>query len=368
MAALAAVASLSVLIPLYRGRVRRPAGAPALSIYRDQLGEVDRDLDRGLIGAGEAEAARTEIARRLLRADEAGRTEVAAAPERARRIAATVAVIAMPAIALGLYLVFGSPQLPDRPLAARLSAPVDEQDIGTLVARVEARLAAAPADGRGWALIAPVYLRLGRYDDAARALANANRLLGSDPVREADLGEALVEVNQGLVTADARGAFERARAADPSAVRPRFYLALALSQEGRTAEATAAWQELLAGAPPGAPWVEVARGQLAKLDAAPPPAAGRGAPPPGPSAADVDAAANMPQADRIAMINGMVAQLAERLRGAPDDPEGWARLVRSYMVLGRDQDAKAALADAREKLAADKRAPVDKVAEEFGLK
>ena len=65
------------------------------------------------------------------------------------------------------------------------------------------------------------------------------------------------QANQGIVTADARAAFERARAADPGAVRPRFYLALALGQEGKTDEAIAAWQELLAGAPPGAPWVEV---------------------------------------------------------------------------------------------------------------
>ena len=144
MAALAAAASLSVLIPLYRGRARQPAGAPALSIYRDQLGEVDRDLDRGLIGPGEAEAARTEIARRLLRTDEAARSETHAASERPRVLAVAVAVVAMPAIALGLYLVFGSPQLPDQPLAARLSAPTDEQDIGTLVAKVEAHLAAIP--------------------------------------------------------------------------------------------------------------------------------------------------------------------------------------------------------------------------------
>ena len=98
----------------------------------------------------------------------------------------------------------------------------------------------------------------------------------------------------------------------------------------------------------------MARGQLAKLDAAPPPAARPPLRRPGRFGADVDAAANMPPADRLAMIEGMVAQLAERLEGAPDDPEGWARLVRSYMVLGRDQDAKAALAGRpAQKLAAD---------------
>jgi cytochrome c-type biogenesis protein CcmH len=364
MAALAALASLSVLVPLYRGRGQRTAaGAPAASIYRDQLGEVDRDLDRGLIGETEADAARTEISRRLIRAGETSASEKAAAGDRPRRIAGLVALVAMPLLAVGLYVLLGSPGLPDQPLAARLSVPPEQQDLPTLVARIEAHLAAEPKDGEGWAVIGPVYVRQGRYADAVRAFANALDLLGENAALQADLGDAIVRLNEGVVTSDARAAFERANKLDPQAVRPRFYLALALTQDGKKAEALAAWRDLLKGAPASAPWVPIAERAMAKLEAPPDSAT------PGPTEADVEAAAGMTPEDRSAMIEGMVGQLAARLEAEPKDAEGWARLVRSYMVLGRADDARAALAKARTALAGEaaRLATVDRAAKEAGL-
>lgn len=346
MAALAALASLSVLVPLYRGRGQRTAaGTPAASIYRDQLGEVDRDLDRGLIGATEADAARTEISRRLIRAGDASASEAPEAGQRTRRIAGLAALVAMPVLAVGLYVLLGSPELPDQPLAARLSAPPEEQDLPTLVARIEKHLATSPKDGEGWAVIGPVYVRQGRYADAVRAFANALDLLGENATLEADLGDAIVRLNEGVVVSDARAAFERANKLDPQAVRPRFYLALALTQDGKKPEALAAWRELLKGAPANAPWVPVAERALASLDGGPGNTAA------GPTEADAKAASGMSPEERSAMIEGMVQQLAARLESKPMDAEGWAQLVRSYMVLGRTEDARAALDKARSALA-----------------
>ena len=346
MAILTAAASLTVLMPLYRAR-RAATPAPEVSIYRDQLRELDREVGDGLVPAGEANAARTEISRRLLRAADASGM---ATPEGEgmRRPAALVAIVAIPVAALGLYLFLGSPSLPDQPLAARLAAPPDTQDVAALVARVESHLAKDPDDGRGWELLGPVYLRLGRNDDAAKAFANSIRTLGSTSEREADLGEAIVRANDGTVTADARKAFERAGVLDPKSLRPRFYTALALSQDGRKDEAVAAWKALLAEAPAGgAAWADVARSALAELEA---PA---GAPTPGPTADDVKAAADMSAEDRQAMIAGMVETLSERLKTDPGDADGWARLVRSYMVLGDRPKAEEALARARLALAQD---------------
>jgi cytochrome c-type biogenesis protein CcmH len=264
------------------------------------------------------------------------------------RVAVLVAIVAVPLLAVGLYLYLGSPQKPDQPLVARINAPPDEQDISALIARVEAHLEKNPEDGRGWDLLGPVYVRLGRFDEAKAAFANAIRLLGSTAEREANLGEAIVRANDGVVTAEARAAFDRAAMLDKTALRPRFFLALALTQEGKKDEALAAWRSLLGEAPAGgAPWVEVARQAVAQLEGAP---ASDGK---GPSAEDVDAAAKMTQDERQAMIGSMVQSLAARLETAPDDPEGWAKLIRSYMVLGRPDDARAALAKARIALAAD---------------
>ena len=381
MAVLAAAACLPLLMALSRPVRGVAANAPALAIYRDQLGEIGRDVERGVVGEQDAAAARTEIARRLIRAGDAP-VEKTEPQERLRKLA-IVAIVGMPILALGLYLVVGSPFSPDQPFAARPDAQA-EREVLALVKKVEAHLAAVPDDGKGWEVLAPVYRRLGRAADAVTAYGKEISLLGATAEREADLGEAIAGANNGAVTPEAQAAFEQARQLSPDDPRPRFYLALALTQARRTDEARAAWQALLTNAPADAPWVSVASQQLAALggpltnppaDSSAPAVPATVTPPvaaataPGPNAADVAAASAMAPADRQAMIAGMVASLAEKLKAAPDDPDGWARLIRSYVVLERRADAEAALADARNALAGDpaKLATVEATATDLGL-
>jgi cytochrome c-type biogenesis protein CcmH len=377
MAVLAAAACLPLLMALSRPVRGVAANAPALAIYRDQLGELGRDVERGVVGAEDAAAARTEIARRLIRAGDAPAEKLE--PREGLRKVATAAIIGMPILALGLYLLVGSPASHDQPLAARPDA-LAEREVLSLVSKVEAHLAAVPDDGKGWEVLAPVYRRLGRTADAVDAYTRAIALLGPTAEREGDLGEAIAAASNGRVTPDAEAAFEKARELSPDDPRPRFYLALALTQGGRTNEARAAWQALLVNAPADAPWVQIASRQLAALGGplANPPAntapstATSPAPdatPPGPTATDVAAASAMAPADRQAMIEGMVASLAEKLKSQPNDAEGWARLIRSYVVLDRRADAEAALADARHALAGDpaKLATVEATATELQL-
>lgn len=362
MAVLTAAASLVVLAPLGRRGTSDAAADSAGSIYRDQLAELVRDREAGLIPEAEAEAARVEIARRLLKTSEAGSPKTS---DRAalRRVAVLVAIIGVPLIAVGTYLVIGSPNLADQPLAERRQASSDS-DLDGLVAKVEAHLATSPDDGKGWEVIGPVYMRMGRFDDAARAFDNARRLLGPTGERDALYGEALVRVRGGLVTADAQQAFESALKSDPSNVRARFYLAIGLGQSGRKDEAVASWKSLIDSAPADAPWLESAKAELGRLEGSVPVAAA-----PGPTAQDVAAAAQQTPEQRQQMIEGMVSGLAARLDASPDDPEGWARLFRAYIVLGRSSDAEAALDRARGLLAgkSDMLASVEKAAAENGI-
>jgi len=342
-AVLTAFAALAVLIPLSRASRRETGSRDAsVALYADQLQEIDRDLARGTLAPAEAGAARAEVGRRLLAAS---RQSADARPESAwrGRLVTLVAIVVLPLAAVAGYLATGAPDTPDRPLAARDDGTVDGRNLDGLIARVERHLAETPDDGQGWAVLAPVYLRTGRAADAAAAYRNAIRLVGADAEREAGLGEALTALGGGIVTADARAAFERAAALDPTAVKPQFYLALALGQEGRRDEAAAAWRALIAGAPPGAPWLSAAQAELAGVDptAAPPAAA------PGPSAADVEAAGTMSQGDRAAMIEGMVKRLAERLAAGGGSLDEWLRLANAYAVLGRPDDARAALLSAK---------------------
>lgn len=334
-------ASLAVLLPLAgTGKDESSAGDHDLEVYRDQLSELDRDVARGLIQTTEAEEARAEISRRILRLGAAQSGAVARRPSMATRLVATIAVLAVPLVSWGLYIKLGSPDLPAQPLSERLAKNPADSSVDELVARAEAHLAANPSDGRGWDVLAPVYLRLQRYSDAARAYRNAIRLDGESAARQAGLGEAIANAAGGIVSAEAQAAFEAALKQDPANPKASFYLAMGLAQEGRAGEATAAWQKMLAALPPDSPWRGAVEQALA--DTAGKSVAG-GAPANGPDAQAVDAAQQMSPQDRQAMIETMVAGLDEKLKQNPRDVEGWMRLIRSYAVLGKADQARDAL-------------------------
>ncbi|RUX01109.1 tetratricopeptide repeat protein, partial [Mesorhizobium sp. M8A.F.Ca.ET.023.01.1.1] len=252
---------------------------------------------------------------------------------------ATVAVLAVPLVSWGFYSQIGSPDLPSQPLSERLAKNPADSSVDELVARAEAHLAANPSDGRGWDVLAPVYLRMQRFADAAAAYRNAIRLDGDSAVRQAGLGEAIAGAAGGIVSADAQDAFEAALRLDPANAKASFYLAMALAQEGRGKEAAAAWQVMLGKLPPDSPWRGAVEQALAKSGSE----VASGAAAKGPDTGDVDAASSMSPQDREAMINTMVAGLDDKLRQNPRDPEGWMRLVRSYVVLGKTDQARDAL-------------------------
>jgi cytochrome c-type biogenesis protein CcmH len=332
-------ASLAILLPMLRtGGGAATVGGYDVEVYRDQLAELDRDAARGLIRPTEAEEARAEIGRRILHADRARSSPKRFAGSRNGRLLASVAVLAVPLVSWTLYGVLGSPDLPPEPLAARLAKNPADSTIDELVARAERHLAAVPSDTRGWDVLAPIYVRMNRFADAANAYRTAIGLAGSSAAREAGLGEALAAEQGGMVSADAQAAFEKAIALDPKDAKARFFLATARAQEGKADEAAKGWRAMLDDLPENSPWRGAAEQALAALAGKPQPPM-VASPGPGPTQDQVAAASSMPAGDRTAMIEGMVARLDADLRNNPDNPEGWQRLVRSYMVLGKKAEA-----------------------------
>ncbi|HEX8665740.1 MAG TPA: c-type cytochrome biogenesis protein CcmI [Beijerinckiaceae bacterium] len=354
-------AVLAVLWPLSRPPARPAEERVETKFYRDQIAEIDRDVERGLLSAVEAEAARTEAGRRLLRATVARSAAGDAMGEpalRRRRAVSAIALSVVPLIALAIYGAYGSPQLPSQPLSARLQAQPERIDVAAAVARIEAHLAARPDDGRGWEVVAPVYARTGRFDDAARAYAAAIRLLGETAPRLTSYGEALVGAKDGVVPADARAAFEKALTHDPADPKALFYLAEAAGQDGDPVKALGYYADLMARSPADAPWLPLVRERMAKL--------------PGGTTAQAAAAetvAALPAPDREVAIRGMVEGLAARLESAGGSPDEWTRLVRSYAVLGERDKARSALDKARQAVAenAPRREGLDALARELGL-
>lgn len=371
IALMTGAAILAVLWPLRASLNAAPAtqGAEAdLAVYRDQLAEIERDRTSGLIGAGEGEAARTEVVRRILRAsaEVAARHDATGSSDRRRRAVAAIALIGVPVLAGGLYIMLGSPQLGPLPLAARLEAQPEQTDVAILIRKVETHLEANPDDGRGYEVLAPIYARTGRPQDAARAWTNAIRLMGSNAARQDGLGEALTEAAGGVVTAEAKAAFEAARALSPNDPKASYYLGLAAEQDGKPADAAKIWSALAAASPPDAPWLPLIRDALARVGA---PVPGAPAAAPGPSAADVAATQDLSPQQRDEMIRGMVGRLEARLAQDGNDIEGWLRLMRAWTVLGEADKAKAAVNEARTHFAKDDGAlgRIDALARELGL-
>jgi cytochrome c-type biogenesis protein CcmH len=345
-ALMTAAAMFAVLLPLGLGGGGNKARASAneAMVYKDQLAEIERDVATGLIGSSEAEAARVEIGRRLLAvADQASDPPAKSSPG-LRRVAAMLALVGLPLLALAIYLPLGSPWLADFPLAGRARTADATQPLANLVSQVEQHLEQNPNDGRGWSVLAPVLLRLGRYDDAVRAFRNSLTYNGENASRRADLGEAIAAAAGGVITADSKAEFERALALDAGEAKASYFLGLAAEQDGRNADAAAIWRGMLDKAPEDAPWRTLVQAALVRVGA---PAA------PALSEQTMAAAKDMKAGDREAMIHGMVDRLATRLKENGNDVDGWLRLVRAYMVMGDRDKAKGAQTDARQALSGD---------------
>ena len=326
-----AAAIAAVLFPFVRRQAEEFSGND-IAVYRDQLGELDRDRAAGLIGKSEAEAARVEISRRLLAAADAAESATAASDPasaaRFRRFIIAAALLLLPAGAGALYLQLGSPDFAAMPAGGAVQ-PEQQTQIETLVARIEVHLQSNPKDGRGWEVLAPVYMQLGRYSDSVSAWRNTLALLGESADREANLGEALMAEANGVVTVEARAAFVRAVTLDNTIVSARYYLGRAAEQDGKREEAAKIWRDLVAEAPAGAHWANDVRAALARVESNSAASGTTGAQTAGPTRQSPDAslpvgAANSPirpanppaappQHEGDA-IQGMVDRLAERVK------------------------------------------------------
>ncbi len=337
-AVMTAAASAALLWPLYRsGSAEAGAREAELAVYRDQLGEIDRDAARGLIGIEEAEATRNEVSRRMLAA--AGPQDMgepSGSSPGARRAALVTALLGVPVVALSTYLALGRPDLPGLPRAERMDMAVERSDMDAMVAQVEAHLADNPSDAQGWLVLAPAYRGMGRYGDAAEAFTRAIEIAPPTADLLSDLGEVLVLAEDGLVGERARDAFQQALALDAENVKALFYRGVAERQNGEHERALATWRSMLEHAPADAEWRPAVERQMASL-------AREQSGAPQLSEQDIAKAEELDDGEREAMIRGMVDGLAERLERQGDDLQGWLRLARARMVLGESEAADAAL-------------------------
>ncbi|MGF1619612.1 MAG: c-type cytochrome biogenesis protein CcmI [Rhodomicrobiaceae bacterium] len=356
-AVLTALAAVLVVSPYWRRDKSTTAQTHDVEVYKQQLVELEEEHARGIIGDTEAESARIEISRRLLNASKSAES-LSSASASSKAPYAMIGAIAV--ISMTTYLYYGSPQLPDQPISARVepqgAPPVDE-----LVARVEERVKTNPQDGEGWSVIAHVYMRTGRYAEAANAYRKAIEILGATPERWSDLGEALIFANNGIVIPEASEAFSNAFAADADDLRASFWLVAEKEQKGELPAAAEGYRELVQRDFP-AEVKDMIRTRLAHVEAR---ISGNPVETPQQQAQTT----NGPTEEQQAMIDQMVSGLAERLQADGSDLDGWLKLMRAYTVLGRRDDAMSAWKQAQQQFAGNDQAlgRIDEFAKSLGL-
>jgi cytochrome c-type biogenesis protein CcmH len=365
-----------VLVPVWRADTRResPRADYDLSIYRDQLREIERDRDRGVLSENEFDAAVLEVQRRML-AVSAERPETAAktAAPRRRLIAVLAVAVLVPVGALATYGLLGSPAIPDFPFASRDADQriLAGQDMAALLERLKVRLERQPDDIRGWFLLGRSSMTLGKYDQAVQAYRKAISLGADDPDLAVDYAEAMTAAAGSTVPDEARKIFDDTLANRPLNTKARYYVGLSQAQRGDVRAALQTWVDLRAISPADAPWRIMVEGQITRAareagidpatiepsesvrammraseGPAAPESSAPGSAPRGPTAEDVKAAEQMSADERAAFIRSMVERLAERLKENPNDRPGWMRLARAYDVLGEKEKAAAARARA----------------------
>lgn len=371
-----------LLVSLFQARRESVSGAASdISVYRDQLDEVERDRARGVLSETEAETVRIEVSRRLLEADRRGQAAAATVSG-----GQTLAAVLVPAVLLlgagGLYLTLGAPGARDMPMTARLAAlneaaetrpsqaeaevlaagslpaaPEPEASFLDLMDKLRAAMDERPDDVPGLMLLARNEARLGNYVAARTAQEHLVAVKGEAATAD-DLAvavEMLVFTAGGYVSPEAEGYLRRLLQDVPGHGAGRYFLGLLHAQNGRPDLAFPVWRRLLEQSPPDAPWSPVIRAEIGAIAAA----AGLDYEPPqlrGPNADDVAAAGEMSAEDRAAMIRGMVEGLSTRLAEEGGPPEDWAQLVRALVVLGEEDRARAIYAEAKAVFGADEAA------------
>ncbi len=373
---LSAISLFLLATPLWRKSKEEADRADyALSVFKDQLKELDKDLERGLISAEEAETARIEIQRRLLGADEKRRSH-----ENAGKGASTKAVvlssivgIAVLAGTLALYFKIGMPGYQDVPYASRNiekehQVANNDEGMASEIAALKKRLEQEPKDIDAWILLGRTLRTVGRNEEAMEAFRNAVKESDRHPSVLADYAEAKIYADEGQVGKETLGALMEALQQDPMQMKARFYLGYAKARVEDFKGAIQTWTDLKAIAPPQAPWLKQVDEQIkmaaqaGDLDPADFQPSGQAkvmskqlklewetekshnhdeeeAAPNGPSRAAMAAAQEMTPEEQAEMIRGMVERLADRLKENPDDLEGWKRLAQAYMVLGEKDKA-----------------------------
>lgn len=339
----AAAAALVGLAGMRAARTAQSGEDASVAVHRRQLDELDELSQRGLLDVSEAGAIRAEAGRRLLSAA-SGPSKPEAAGSKGDRLTISLGVVATAILALGLYLLLGAPGTPDQPYQSRVAAwkQGDPSSLGPdrMAAVLRSLAADRASDPQVHDYLGRAELAAGDPFAAQRAFEKALALGLKTPDLYASLGQSIVAGAEGKVTPEAEARFKQALELDPGNLPARYQIARARIAAGDVQGGAEALKVIAGELPPGDERREAVLAEANSVTREP-----------DTSSAAAQAIAAAPAGDQAVFIRGMVSRLAARLKQQPNDPDGWARLVRSYGVLGDVEAQRSALAEARRQFA-----------------
>jgi cytochrome c-type biogenesis protein CcmH len=241
-----AVAAMLLLVPPLlrsRGGDRVSRSAANIAIHRDQLRELDADLRAGTLSAEHYGQARREIEARLL--EDLSAPDSAPVQRQKWRGAAIALALAIPVCAVGLYFIVGNPQALAPADADTTAHGVSAQQIQAMVLRLAERLKANPEDGQGWVMLGRSYGALGRFDEAAKAYANAVERLPGDAQVLADYADVLGMTQGEHLQGKPENFIERALKADPDNPKALALAGAVAFEKKDYRNAVSNWEHLL---------------------------------------------------------------------------------------------------------------------------
>lgn len=329
LALIAGAAALWIIRPLVQTHEPRESDTSAEPL-RALIAGLEADQAQHLISAANAEAESTAIARAVL-------SSVPQAPPVIRkipRLIALVLAVIIPLLGIGIYFVSGT-----NDGVPSFTAYSEDRDRRVLVHQLAEAVARHPNDPKGHRLLGLARASLGEYSVAAEEFEKAIALGARTPDVLTSYGEML-SINEQSPPDAALQAFDEALNLAPNHLRARLDRAEARFSRKDFAGARDDLRFLLDKAPPGTDAQRMIARRMSEVEEALK------------GAAPIDQGS----AQQAAMINAMVASLADKLAANPANLEGWLRLVHSYGVLGQIEMGKAALIKARQAFAQDPKA------------
>jgi cytochrome c-type biogenesis protein CcmH len=265
-AVMVAIALAFVLPPLLAAEGADPADESKesnVSVYRDQLAELEADLRNGIIAEDQYQQDRDGIERRML--EDVSTTESTAANPAAanadRRPAYAIA-FAIPVLAIVLYLQIGNPRLkpqgrpepPTEPPAAESSqsdSQMGQPNIEANVAALAKRLEQNPNDVQGWTMLGRSYTSMEKYQEASDAYARATALKADDADLWADYAFTMAMANGQHLQGKPQELLAKSLQVDPNNAKGLELAGSAAFETKNYKQAIEYWQRLLAKTPAG---------------------------------------------------------------------------------------------------------------------